>query len=131
MHQVAQLLFAFVDAYHLGTNAVPHCVVLLLAPFETALHETYSIMRLRFSVAIFMMDRQYCNSQALSLQIISATVSVVMLGEFFICLHVGMFTLCMDFLTCTWSKVLDDVWVPAIGRGPASLLARTCFLSSP
>lgn len=71
---------------------------------------------LRFSVAIFIKDRQYCSSQALSLQMSSATVSVVMLGEFLICLCVKMRTLYRDSLICTWSIIRDDVWVPEVWR---------------
>jgi hypothetical protein len=87
--QISQFLFPLVDADHFVADAVPHGVVLLLASLETAWGVAYSMTRLRFSVAIFMIDRQYCNSQALSRQIISATVSVVMLGEFLICLRAG------------------------------------------
>lgn len=46
----------------------------------------YSILDLLFSTANFYKLKQYYNSQADYLQINSATVSIVIFGEFFICL---------------------------------------------
>ena len=98
--------------YHM----VPYCS---LQPFK--LHHTrpYSMIRRLFSVAIFMSDRQYCNSHALSRQMSSATVSVVMLREFLTWLGEGGRTGCRGCRTCTLSRVLSGVWVLPCGRGPS------------
>ena len=66
----------------------------------------------RFSVAIFIKDRQYWSSHALSLQINSATVSFVMFGLFFTWLHQGNPTECKGYRIGTWNRVQGDAWVP-------------------
>ena len=87
------------------------------------------ILRL-FSVAIFIKERQYWSSQALSRQMSSATVCVVMLGEFFICLFCIEITWYKDFLICTWNIVKDGAWVLAVLPDLFWHFAKICYQDS-
>jgi len=82
------------NIFYLSSNSLK--LILFTSKFIQLVISLYYLLQYFKSIpllllaAYFCIDIQYYNSHALLLQIISATVFVVMLGEFFICLMYGL-----------------------------------------
>lgn len=60
MDKISKLFFLFLYSLNFMSNTIPHRIILFFTTFKTEIDEkSYSMIRLRFYVAIFINDKQY------------------------------------------------------------------------